>query len=113
MASNGIKDFFCEQCQLQFDKKIVFDIHLKIVHKENRIKSELVDTKNDICIETSDDFSLFEEPINGISSFHEATKQKLAESIRVPHCNNVDNGSKTPYTDATQVYKPKTFTNCP
>ena len=67
MASNVIKKFFCEQCKLQFDKDIVYDIHLKIVHKEDRIKSELVDTKNDISIETSvdniDDFSLLEEPI--------------------------------------------------
>ena len=67
MASNVNKDFFCERCKLQFDKKIVYDIHLKIIHKEDRIKSELVDTKNDISIETSvdniDDFSLLEEPI--------------------------------------------------
>ena len=75
MASNVIKKFFCEQCKLQFDKDIVYDIHLKIVHKEDRIKSELVDTKNDISIETSvdniDDFSLLEEPINGISKVNE------------------------------------------
>ena len=67
MASNVNKDFFCERCKLQFDKKIVYDIHLKIIHKEDTIKSELVDTKNDISIETSvdniDDFSLLEEPI--------------------------------------------------
>ena len=75
MASNVIKKFFCEQCKLQFDKDIVYDIHLKIVHKEDRIKSELVDTKNDISIETSvdniDDFSLLEEPINDISKVNE------------------------------------------
>ena len=67
MASIVNKDFFCERCKLQFDKKIVYDIHLKIIHKEDTIKSELVDTKNDISIETSvdniDDFSLLEEPI--------------------------------------------------
>ena len=75
MASIVNKDFFCERCKLQFDKKIVYDIHLKIIHKEDTIKSELVDTKNDISIETSvdniDDFSLFEEPINGISKVNE------------------------------------------
>ena len=72
MASNVNKDFFCERCKLQFDKKIVYDIHLKIIHKEDTIKSELVDTKNDISIETCvdniEDFSLLEEPINGISN---------------------------------------------
>ena len=108
MASNVNMDLFCEQCKLQFDKKIVYDIHLKIIHKEDRIKSELVDTKNDISIETSDDFSLFEEPINGKMP---NTQQKPAESVRVPHCINVDIGSKTPYTDATQVSKTQTITN--
>ena len=49
IESCKIKELFCEQCKLQFDKKIVYDIHLKIVHnKETTIKSELVDDKNDI-----------------------------------------------------------------
>ena len=92
MASNVIKKFFCELCKLQFDKDIVYDIHLKIVHKEDRIKSELVDTKNDISIETSvdniDDFSLLEEPINGISKVNEGKEnsvtipKKLVEQLR-------------------------------
>ena len=34
-----LKDLFCKQCKLQFNKKIVYDIHLNIVHKENRIYS--------------------------------------------------------------------------
>ena len=33
------KDWYCEKCSLQFDKKVVFDMHLSIVHKEiNEIK---------------------------------------------------------------------------
>ena len=35
----SLKDWYCEKCSLQFDKKIVFDMHLSIVHKEfNEIK---------------------------------------------------------------------------
>ena len=35
------KAFFCEKCSLQFDKKIVFDIHLSFIHKMNiEVKSE-------------------------------------------------------------------------
>ena len=35
------KAFFCEKCSLQFDKKIVYDIHLSFVHKMNiEVKSE-------------------------------------------------------------------------
>ena len=32
---------FCDKCSLQFDKKIVYDIHLSFVHKMNiEVKSE-------------------------------------------------------------------------
>ena len=35
------KAFYCEKCSLQFDKKIVYDIHLSFVHKINiEVKSE-------------------------------------------------------------------------
>ena len=35
----SLKDWYCEKCSLQFDKKIVFDMHLSIMHKEiNEIK---------------------------------------------------------------------------
>jgi hypothetical protein len=55
MERNGARELFCELCKLQFDKKIVYDIHLKIVHKKDRIKSEQVDIENDIPIEISGD----------------------------------------------------------
>ena len=31
---NTIMDMFCNRCVLQFDKKYVFDLHLKLVHGE-------------------------------------------------------------------------------
>ena len=35
----SLKDWYCGKCLLQFDKKVVFDMHLSIVHKEiNEIK---------------------------------------------------------------------------
>ena len=35
------KALYCEKCSLQFDKKIVYDIHLSFVHKINiEVKSE-------------------------------------------------------------------------
>ena len=38
------KDFFCVLCHLQFDKKIVFDIHQTIVHgKDSEINCVLND----------------------------------------------------------------------
>ena len=35
------KEFFCEECALQFGKKLVFDLHLSLVHgKKTNIKTE-------------------------------------------------------------------------
>ena len=34
MKTNIVKDLFCELCSLQFDKKYVYDVHMKLVHKE-------------------------------------------------------------------------------
>ena len=30
-----MKDFYCYQCSLQFDKKSIYDIHLSILHKQD------------------------------------------------------------------------------
>ena len=30
--NGGFKDFFCDLCSLQFDKKYVYDVHIKLVH---------------------------------------------------------------------------------
>ena len=52
LESSTIKDLFCEQCKLQFDKKIVYDIHLKIVHKKDTIvpiETRCKPFKCDIC----------------------------------------------------------------
>ena len=48
MEKKIIKDLYCFQCSLQFDKKSIYDIHLKIMHNyksrekcfENEIKTE-------------------------------------------------------------------------
>ena len=37
-----LKDLFCELCDLQFDKKSVYDIHMSFVHKKRKIKDESV-----------------------------------------------------------------------
>ena len=43
-----LKDFFCETCSLQFDKKAVYDIHLSFVHKiEILVKEETEDLKQE------------------------------------------------------------------
>ena len=43
-----LKDFFCETCSLQFDKKAVYDIHMSFVHKiEILVKEETEDLEQE------------------------------------------------------------------
>ena len=39
MEVKMFKNLFCEICSLQFDKKIVYDIHMSFVHKMEQSKS--------------------------------------------------------------------------
>ena len=34
-----MKDFFCDLCLLQFDKKYVFNVHMTLVHKKSSTES--------------------------------------------------------------------------
>ena len=44
----SFKDWYCSRCSLQFDKKIIFDMHLSIVHKESvEIKEEPLTCENE------------------------------------------------------------------
>ena len=54
-----LTDWFCELCTLQFDKKIVFDLHLKLVHgidsiRPIQIKEKKVQLCTDNLINTND-----------------------------------------------------------
>ena len=47
-----VKDFYCELCSLQFDKKYVFDLHMSLVHgKKIEIKNEPVTLENEMDLE--------------------------------------------------------------
>ena len=43
-------NLFCEKCSLQFDKKIVYDIHMSFVHKisiEVKLEEKTIEIKDD------------------------------------------------------------------
>ena len=40
-------NLFCEKCSLQFDKKIVYDIHLSFVHNVKEKKDEKLTENNE------------------------------------------------------------------
>ena len=49
-----MRDWFCKLCQLQFDKKVVFDLHQKLVHGIDSIKLIRVkEKKAQLCMENS------------------------------------------------------------
>ena len=36
-----LRDWYCEKCSLQFDKKYVYDLHLTLVHGQGiKVKTE-------------------------------------------------------------------------
>ena len=43
MKTNIIKDLFCELCSLQFDKKYVYDVHMRLVHKKTLCPQSKID----------------------------------------------------------------------
>ena len=48
MEKKIIKDLYCFQCSLQFDKKAIYDMHLKIMHNyERRTEDFLIDMKKE------------------------------------------------------------------
>ena len=45
-----MNNLFCENCSLQFDKKIVFDLHLSLLHREKiGVENEV---KKNTCIQS-------------------------------------------------------------
>ena len=49
----SVKDWYCSMCSLQFDKKVIFDMHLSIVHKEIvEIKEESIIFKDEPNLDT-------------------------------------------------------------
>ena len=45
MKTNKMKHLFCELCSLQFDKKYVYDVHMKLVHKKTLCPQSKTDEK--------------------------------------------------------------------
>ena len=72
------RDWYCQKCSLQFDKKSVFDLHLSLVHGEKlEIKVEQnLDQKLLDESEESQEFGLFESETMRTS---EEIQKKLKE----------------------------------
>ena len=71
------KNLFCEICSLQFDKKIVYDIHMSFVHKMEQSKSlknveALIKEKE--CSICQKSFSTKQSLKNHIEAVHEGKR---------------------------------------
>ena len=73
-----LKDFFCENCSLQFGNKIVYDLHISLVH-ENQIKSHPEDQLQSIKIDH--DFAVKYQEIGMVES-HSNTVLKIEKKIK-------------------------------
>ena len=45
MKMKILKDLYCFQCSLQFDKKSIYDMHLKLVHDHKNIAGSIFGTE--------------------------------------------------------------------
>ena len=77
-------DWYCEKCSLQFDKKMIFDMHLSIVHKEVvDIKEKPDETSTEILVQCemcSKTFSHRGNMKRHIVTFHEKKKPFKSET---------------------------------
>ena len=79
----SFKDWYCSRCSLQFDKKIIFDMHLSIVHKEiTKIKEEPLTCEN-------------ETMKMHVSSVHEGKKQRRCDLTAKRSCHSDPKIKKT------------------
>ena len=42
-----MEHLYCELCELQFDKQLVFDLHLSIIHKDNQVNNGSILSKEE------------------------------------------------------------------
>ena len=101
---------FCTECSLQFNKKIVYDLHLSLVHgkkagiKQEANNSEVTSEDNKFFNENADkpfvckicDFELaYQDDLNAhIASFHEGNIPFKCENKRLK-CVKCDKGFTT------------------
>ena len=41
MENKNLKDSFCQMCDLQFDNKTIFDMHLSVVHNVDNLENNM------------------------------------------------------------------------
>ena len=95
MEENKHRDLFCKQCLLQFGKKLVYDLHLSLVHGEKmEIKTEPLNSEKNSIKNKNDLLNCeekFQEPQETVGE-KEASYLVVHKSIK---CNICDATFKT------------------
>jgi len=102
-TTDATKDFYCEICCLQFDKKFVFDMHERLVHGITQSEVEIK-----------------EEPLEEPPKSHEEDKtetftQLLQRSHQCPNCTSIFSRKDNLMSHIASVHekkKPHQCTDC-
>ena len=97
-----MKDFYCEQCSLQFGKKLVFDLHLSLVHgKKIHIKTE-----SNICDSQESEELLTSHKNNKYAKCETCNSCFSSNFSLKKHYAKVHEGEKTLKSDKSDVSFP-------
>ena len=87
MEEDFLKDLFCHQCQLQFNGKAVYNLHLSLVHKhDSDIKNEENQRKSSFEYDKCDEKFGITDKLNDVTTVHGGKKafectQSLIETL--------------------------------
>ena len=97
-----MKDLFCESCSLQFDKEYVFDVHMKLVHKNTNYSADIPQSKIDKTVKKENGDLGGEAAFEGIHNF--TTKDNMNKH------NNAIHEEKKPHKCSICDYSSTTHT---
>ena len=97
-----MKEFFCEECALQFGKKLVFDLHLSLVHG---IKTN-IKTEPNIC-DSQQSEKFFPSHIGNKYARCETCNSCFSSNFSLKkHCAKVHGGEKSLKSDKSEASFP-------
>ena len=118
MKEKIIKDLYCFQCSLQFDKKSIYDMHLLIVHNykvkpvsiETEIKSEPEDSMSYKSTDESDTKRTEKQDLETDPSIQNTEQEN--EEIKFKICDNSFASKQNLNTHIATVHKAKRQFQC-
>ena len=76
-----IKNWFCELCKLQFDKKVVFDLHQKLVHGIDSIRLIRVKEKRAQFCNTENSMNKQQNNVDWIDTYSQEHQKNISHTF--------------------------------